>query len=177
MRAGKGWRGRRELAPRRSATRISCIVMVHRQRFSMYTRSAPPPPHTTTPLPFLLSSLSPTTTTSVAILAQVILAAGDLSCAATAKLSRFTILPSTNWRTKTTRTTSLHKKLVCTATIGGSVRTQLVPIRCQSGIELTSSKHNFATAQTPRRYSSSATMEKLFLILVELARILVAFFL
>ena len=36
---------------------------------------------------------------------------------------------------------------------------------------------NLATAQTPRRYSSSATMEKLFLILVELARILVAFFL
>ena len=30
---------------------------------------------------------------------------------------------------------------VCTATIGGSIRTQLVPIRCQSGIELTSSKH------------------------------------
>ena len=47
----------------------------------------------------------------------------------------------TNWRTKTTRTTSLQKKLVCTAKIGGSVRTQLVPIRCQSGIELTSSKH------------------------------------
>ena len=47
----------------------------------------------------------------------------------------------TNWRTKTTRTTSLQKKFVCTATIGGSVRTQLVPIRCQSGIELTSSKH------------------------------------
>ena len=46
-----------------------------------------------------------------------------------------------SWHTKTTRTTSLQKKLVCTATIGGSVRTQLVPIRCQSGIELTSSKH------------------------------------
>ena len=46
----------------------------------------------------------------------------------------------TNWRTKTTRTTTLQKKLVCTATISGSVRTQLVPIRCQSGIELTSSK-------------------------------------
>ena len=28
-----------------------------------------------------------------------------------------------------------------TATIGGSVRTQLVPTRCQSGIELISSKH------------------------------------
>ena len=37
----------------------------------------------------------------------------------------------TNWRTKTTRTTSVQKKLVCTATIGGSVRSQLVPIRCQ----------------------------------------------
>ena len=47
----------------------------------------------------------------------------------------------TNWRTKTTRTTSLQKKLVCTETVGGSVRTQLVPIRCQSGIELTSKKH------------------------------------
>ena len=40
----------------------------------------------------------------------------------------------------THRTTSLQKNLVCTAAIGGSVRTQLVPIRCQSGIELTSSK-------------------------------------
>ena len=47
----------------------------------------------------------------------------------------------TNWPTKTTRTTSLQKKLVCTATIGGSVRTQLVLIRCQLGIDLTSSKH------------------------------------
>ena len=44
IRAGKGWRGRRELAPRCSATRIKCMVMVHRQRFSMYARSAPPPP-------------------------------------------------------------------------------------------------------------------------------------
>ena len=47
----------------------------------------------------------------------------------------------TNWRTKTTRTTSLQKKIVCTETIGGFVRTQLVPIRCQLGIDLTSSKH------------------------------------
>ena len=39
----------------------------------------------------------------------------------------------TNWRTKTTHTTSLQKKLVCTETIGGFVRTQLV--------HLTSSKH------------------------------------
>ena len=30
---------------------------------------------------------------------------------------------------------------LCTATICGSVRTQLVPIRCQLGIDLTSSKH------------------------------------
>ena len=35
----------------------------------------------------------------------------------------------------------LQKKLVCTETIGGSVRTQLVLIRCQLGIDLTSSKH------------------------------------
>ena len=34
-----------------------------------------------------------------------------------------------------------HKKLVCTETIGGFVRTQLVPIRCQFGIDLISSKH------------------------------------
>ena len=47
----------------------------------------------------------------------------------------------TNWRTKTTRTTSLQKKFVCTETIGGFVRTQLVPIRCQFGTDLTSSKH------------------------------------
>ena len=47
----------------------------------------------------------------------------------------------TNWRPKTTRTTSLPKKFVCTETIGGFVQTQLVPIRCQFGIDLTSSKH------------------------------------
>ena len=47
----------------------------------------------------------------------------------------------TIWRTKTTRTTSLQMKFVCTETIGGFVRTQLVPIRCQFGIDLTSSKH------------------------------------
>ena len=41
----------------------------------------------------------------------------------------------------------------------------------------TASIVNLATAQTPRRYSSSAKMATLFLILVELARILVAFFL
>ena len=44
----------------------------------------------------------------------------------------------TNWRTKTTRTTSLQKKLVYR---NNWVRTQLVPIRCQLGIDLTSSKH------------------------------------
>ena len=47
----------------------------------------------------------------------------------------------TNWRTKTTRTRSLQKKFVCTETIDGFVRTQLVPIRCQFGIDLISSKH------------------------------------
>ena len=47
----------------------------------------------------------------------------------------------TNRRTKTARTTSLQKKLVCTETIGGFVRTHLVPIPCQLGIDLTSSKH------------------------------------
>ena len=47
----------------------------------------------------------------------------------------------TNWRTKTTRTTSLQKKFEATETIGGFVRTQLVTIRCQLGIDLTSKKH------------------------------------
>ena len=38
IRAGKGWRGRRELAPRCSATQLgACIVMVYRQRSSIYT--------------------------------------------------------------------------------------------------------------------------------------------
>ena len=36
---------------------------------------------------------------------------------------------------------SLQKKFECTETIGGSVQTQLVPIRCQLGIELISNKH------------------------------------
>ena len=47
----------------------------------------------------------------------------------------------TNWRTKTTCITSLQKKFVIKETIGGFVQTQLVPIRCQFGIDLTSSKH------------------------------------
>ena len=47
----------------------------------------------------------------------------------------------TTWRTKTTHTTSLKKKFECIETIGGFVRIQLVPIRCQLGIDLTSSKH------------------------------------
>ena len=46
----------------------------------------------------------------------------------------------TNWRTKTTRTTSVQKKFLCTETIGGFVRTQLVLIRCQLGFELISNK-------------------------------------
>ena len=61
-------------------------------------------------------------------------------CLTVGRLKNY-VVKWTNWRKKTTRTTSLQKKLVCTATFGGSVRTQLVPIRCQSGIELTSSKH------------------------------------
>ena len=36
----------------------------------------------------------------------------------------------TNWRTRITHITLLQKKLVCTATIGGSVRILLVPTRC-----------------------------------------------
>ena len=62
------------------------------------------------------------------------------TCLTSVALKKY-VVRWTNWRTKTTRTTSLQKKFVCTETIGGFVRTQLVPIRCQFGIELTSSKH------------------------------------
>ena len=69
----------------------------------------------------------------------------------------------TNWRTKTTRTTSLQKKFKWVETIGGFVRTQLVLIRCQFGIDLTSSKHcQPCDSSKPRGYSSSAKMAKLF---------------
>ena len=61
-------------------------------------------------------------------------------CLTTVALKKY-VVRWTNWRTKTTRTTSLQKKLVCTETTGGFVRTQLVPIRCQFGIDLISSKH------------------------------------
>ena len=47
----------------------------------------------------------------------------------------------TNWRTKTTRTASLKMKFESVETIGGFVRTKLVLIQCQSGTDLTSSKH------------------------------------
>ena len=62
------------------------------------------------------------------------------TCLTSVALNKY-VVRWTNWRTKTTRTTSLQKKFVCTETIGGFVRTQLVPIRCQFGIDLTSSKH------------------------------------
>ena len=47
----------------------------------------------------------------------------------------------TNWRTKTTRTTLIQMNFEYIYTIYGFVRTQLVPIRCPLGIELTSNKH------------------------------------
>ena len=47
----------------------------------------------------------------------------------------------TNWRTKSIRTTWLQKKFEDTELTGGFVHTKLVPIRCQSSIDLTSSKH------------------------------------
>ena len=56
-----------------------------------------------------------------------------------------------------------------------TVGSDTMPVRHRADFK--ASIVNLATAQTPRRYSSPATMEKLFLILVELARILVAFFL
>ena len=54
IRAEKGWRGRRELAPRRSATQIRCM---HRRRVWRDTH--------------VVHKVRTTTTTSVAILAQV----------------------------------------------------------------------------------------------------------
>ena len=56
-----------------------------------------------------------------------------------------------------------------------TVGSDTMPVRHRAWFQ--ASIVNFATAQTPRRYISSAKMAKLFLILVELARILVAFFL
>ena len=61
-------------------------------------------------------------------------------CLTSVALNKY-VVKWTNWRTKTTRTTSLQKKFDCTETIGGFVRTQLVLIKCQLGIDLTSSKH------------------------------------
>ena len=51
IRAGKGWRGRRELAPRCSATQLdACAVRSYRQRHVRYMKPVPhtPPQHTTT---------------------------------------------------------------------------------------------------------------------------------
>ena len=62
------------------------------------------------------------------------------TCLTSVALKKY-VVRWTNWRTKTTRTTSLQNKFVCTETIGGFVRTQLYLIRCQFGIDLTSSKH------------------------------------
>ena len=73
----RGWRGRRE-----SDSQAFCRPNWMHARDGSLTEI------------FHLHTVCTTTTTSVAILAQVILASGGLSCAATAKLSRFTILPS-----------------------------------------------------------------------------------
>ena len=72
----------------------------------------------------------------------------------------------TNWRTKTTRTTSLQKKLLCTATIGGSVQTQVgsdtMPVRHRADFKqalstLRQLKHQEDTTHQQRwkSYSSS----------------------
>ena len=48
------------------------------------------------------------------------------------------------------------KKLLCVETIGGFIRTQLVPIRCQFGIDLILSKHcQFCAVQRYRGCKSS----------------------
>ena len=50
------------------------------------------------------------------------------TCLTSVALKKY-VVRWTNWRTKTTRTASLQKRFVCTETIGGFVRTQLVPMR------------------------------------------------
>ena len=50
-------------------------------------------------------------------------------CLTSVALKKY-VVRRTNWRTRITRTTLLQKKLVCTATTGGSVRILLVPTRC-----------------------------------------------
>ena len=50
-------------------------------------------------------------------------------CSMSAAMKKY-VVRWTNWRTKTTRTTSLQMKFECIEIIGGFVRTQLVPIRC-----------------------------------------------
>ena len=83
----------------------------------------------------------------------------------------------TNWRTKTTRTTSLQMKFECIETIGGSVRILLVPTRCPWGIELISKKHCLpCDLKDQEDQAFYQKWQSNFLILVELARILVAFF-
>ena len=52
IRAGKGWWGRRELAPRRSATHLgACIVGACGETHTSYTRSEPQPPQPPPPQP------------------------------------------------------------------------------------------------------------------------------
>ena len=60
---------------------------------------------------------------------------------------------------------------LCSNTVGSDT----MPVRHRADFKQALS--TLRQLKTPRRHSSSATMEKLFLILVELARILVAFFL
>ena len=78
IRAGKGWRGRRELAPRRSATQIRCmLIRSYRQRHVRYT---------------IVRTTTTTTTTTRRLGSQVLRAsvifvdtlAGDFSMAARA---------------------------------------------------------------------------------------------
>ena len=72
IRAGKGWRGRRELVPRRSATQLGACLCGHIDKdMSVTHRSAPPPPqppqqppHTTTTTATTATTTTTTTTTT-----------------------------------------------------------------------------------------------------------------
>ena len=52
------------------------------------------------------------------------------------------------------------EKIVCTATIGGSVRSQLVTIRCQVGIDLISIKQALSTSQQLKHQEDTAHQQR-----------------
>ena len=87
IRAGKGWRGRRELAPRCSATRISCmLVRSYRQR---HVRNSPVRTTTTTPTPpHFGSRLKPFSLRKLCTLLSVVLSLCPHECSKNVSFGR-----------------------------------------------------------------------------------------